>query len=63
MTEKLRNSTFDTPDDIANILAFFDAKVKRIFADEEDSVRIKFASTRDSDAARGILRGQLKLSG
>jgi hypothetical protein len=41
----------------------FDGYVKRIFADKEDSVRIKFGTLRDNDPARDISGGQLRLSG
>jgi hypothetical protein len=61
--EKLQSSKFDTDDDIRNIIDKFDSSGKRVFADEGESLAIRFGSPRDNDAARGITRGQLKLKG
>lgn len=61
--EKLKSSKFDTPDDFRNIIERFDSSSKRIFADENESLAIRFGSPRDSDPARGINRGQMKLTG
>ena len=62
-SEKLRESKFDTPEDIAAFAQKFDEGVKRVFSDENGSQFIKFGSPRDNDPNYGIKGGRLMLTG
>ena len=62
--EKLRGSTFNTPEDLDAFAQRFDEGVKRLFSDDLVSqYYVKFGSPRDHDPERGIRAGKLLLTG
>jgi hypothetical protein len=62
-SEKLKNSKFNTPEDIASFSQKFDEGLKRVFSDETGTQYIKFGSPRDNDQKHGIKAGKLTLNG
>ena len=62
-TERLRRSTFNTPDDIATFAQNFDEGPKRVFSDDKRVQYVKFGSPRDNDPKHGIKAGKLLLTG
>ena len=61
--EKLKDSKFNTPEDIAAIAQSFDEGLKRIFSDDSGTQYIKFGSPRDNDPKHGVKVGKLVLTG
>jgi hypothetical protein len=61
--EKLKNSRFDTPEDIAAFAQKFDEGLKRIFSDDTGAQYVKFGSPRDNVPGHGIKAGKLTLTG
>jgi hypothetical protein len=61
--EKLRNSKFNTPEDLAAFSQKFDEGVKRVFSDDQAAQYVKFGSPRDNDPQYGIKAGRLTLTG
>ena len=62
-TDKLYNSQYGSPDDIAHIVDCFDKSTKLAFKDPSQTAFVRFGSTRDSDSSVDIKLGQLKLQG
>ena len=62
-TEKLKNSPFGTPANIARMTSSFDKTAKLRFRKREDPSFIKFGGVQDRDLGVGIRSGQLKLPG
>ncbi|KAF9783747.1 hypothetical protein BJ322DRAFT_877041 [Thelephora terrestris] len=63
VSEKLRNSRFNTPEDIAAFAQKFDEGLKRVFSEDNGAQFIKFGSPRDNDPVHGIKAGKLALTG
>ena len=61
--ERLKDSTFSTPEDIASFTQKFDEGLKRVFSDDKGAKFIKFGSPRDNDPKYGIKSGKLALTG
>jgi hypothetical protein len=61
--EKLRKSTFNTPEDVASFSEKFDQGLKRVFSDDKGTQYIKFGGPRDNDFQHGIKGGKLTLTG
>jgi hypothetical protein len=61
--EKLRGSTFNTPEDIEAFSQKFDEGLKKVFFDDNGTQYIKFGSPRDNDPKHGIKMGKLTLTG
>jgi hypothetical protein len=61
--DKLYDSQYGSPDDIAHIVDCFDKSTKLAFKDPSQMAFIRFGSTRDSDSSVDIKLGQLKLRG
>ena len=61
--EKLKQSSFNTPEDIAAFAQKFDEGLKRVFSDDSGTQYIKFGSPRDNDPNHGIKGGKLMLTG
>ena len=61
--EKLKNSKFNTAEDIESFAQKFDEGVKRVFSNEAGAQYIKFGSPRDNDPKHGIKGGKLTLTG
>ena len=60
---KLRNSRFNTHEDIATFTKRFDEGLKRVFSDDRGTQYVKFRSPRDRDPAHGVKGGKLMLKG
>ena len=60
--EKLRNSKFNTPEDISAFAQKFDEGLKRVFSDDKRAQYVKFGSPRDNDPGYGIKAGRLMLT-
>lgn len=63
ISEKLKKSAFNTPEDISDIAQGFDVGVKKTFFDDKKAQYIKFGCPRDNDASCGIKLGKLMLLG
>ncbi|KAF9782375.1 hypothetical protein BJ322DRAFT_1111242 [Thelephora terrestris] len=63
ITQKLKPSRFNTPEDIEAFVQKFDEGLKRIFSDDRGVHYIKFGSLRDDDPKHGIKAGKLMLTG
>ena len=61
--EKLRGSTFNTPEDIDAFSQKFDDGLKKSFFDDNGTQYVKFGSPRDNDPKHGIKLGKLTLTG
>ena len=61
--DKLYNTRYGIPDDIAHIADCFDKTTKLGFKDDKNSSFIRFGTTKDSDASVDVKFGQLKLQG
>lgn len=61
--EKLKKSSFDTPEDVASFSEKFDLGLKRVFSDDKGTQYIKFCGPRDNDHLHGIKAGKLALTG
>ena len=61
--EKLKQSKFNTPEDIAAFAQKFDEGAKTEFSDDKVMQYIKFGSPRDNDPNHGIKKGKLTLTG
>lgn len=61
--EKLKNSKFNTTEDISAFAQKFDEGLKRVFADDDGAQFVKFGSPRDNDPKYGIKAGKLTLTG
>ena len=61
--EKLRQSKFNTPEDLSAFAQKFDEGLKRVFSDESGAQYVKFGSPRDNDPRHGIKTGKLMLTG
>ena len=60
---QLRDSRFDTPEDLAAFSQRFDEGLKRVFSGDQAPQYVKFGSPRDNDPERGIKAGRLMLTG
>jgi len=60
---KLRESRFNTPEDISTFAQKFDEGLKRVFSDDRGAQYVKFGSPRDNDPQHGIKAGRLMLTG
>jgi len=63
VTEKLKQSKFNTPEDLSTFAQRFDEGLKRVFSDDSGSQFVKFGSPRDNDPKYGIKLGKLTLTG
>jgi len=63
VSEKLKNSKFNTTEDISAFAQKFDEGLKRVFADDDGAQFVKFGSPRDNDPKYGIKAGKLTLTG
>ena len=63
MTEKLRGSRFDTPEDLTAFAQKFDDGLKRVFSNDQAIQYVRFGSPRDNDPKCGIKAGRLTLTG
>ena len=61
--EKLRESKFNTPEDLASFSQKFDEGVKRVFSKDQAPQYVKFGSPRNNDPGYGIKAGRLALTG
>ena len=63
--EKLRNSRFDTTEDLESFSQKFDEGVKKVFSisNSTSDQYVKFGSPRDNDLSCGIRAGRLALTG
>ena len=61
--EKLKQSKFNTPEDIATFAQKFDEGTKTVFSDDKTIQYVKFGSPRDNDPKHGIKTGKLTLTG
>jgi len=63
--EKLKDSKYNTPEDVAVISQKFDEGVKKVFSTSNRDLNqyIKFGSLRDNDPSVGIKAGKLALTG
>ena len=62
-TEKLKRSSFGTPENISRMTDSFDKAAKVRFRNPDEPSYIKFGGVKDRDATVGIRTGQLKLPG
>ncbi|KAK2462913.1 hypothetical protein APHAL10511_005111 [Amanita phalloides] len=63
MTEKLRESSYGNPDDIATMTKFFDKKTKTSFKSPSKPSFIKFGRASDNEPNCDIRAGSIKLTG
>jgi hypothetical protein len=63
IVDKLRNSRYGVPDDVAHITDCFDKTTKLGFKDPSQPAFIRFGTTKDSDQTVDVRFGQLKLQG
>jgi hypothetical protein len=63
LPEKLKQSKFNTPEDLSTFAQRFDEGLKRVFSDDSGSQFVKFGSPRDNDPKYGIKLGKLALTG
>ncbi|KAL0574098.1 hypothetical protein V5O48_007857 [Marasmius crinis-equi] len=63
LMERLKNSKYNTPQDITRMAKEFDKVAKLVFRDETEMGYIQFGSLRDKDLSVGITRGVLKIPG
>jgi len=63
--EKLKDSKFNSPEDLASFSQKFDEGVKKVFSTSNMHANqyIKFGSPRDNDPNVGIKAGRLTLTG
>ena len=63
--EKLKNSKFNTPEDLASFSQKFDEGVKKVFSTSNRHANqfIRFGSPRDHEPSAGIKAGRLTLTG
>ena len=61
--ERLKRSSFNTPEDIAAFVQGFDEGTKRAFSNNKGVQYVKFGSLRDNDPKHGIKAGKLMLTG
>jgi len=61
--DKLRQSKFNTSEDISTFAQKFDEGLKRVFSDDKGSQYVKFGSPRDNDPQHGIKAGRMMLTG
>ena len=63
--EKLKDSKFNTPEDLAEFFQRFDEGVKKVFSTSNNckDQYIRFCSRRDNDLKYGIKAGKLTLTG
>jgi len=59
----LRESKFNTPEDISAFSQKFDEGLKRVFSDDRGAQYVKFGSPRDNDHQHGVKSGRLMLTG
>ena len=62
-SEKLKESRFNTSEDMAAFAQKFDEGLKRVFSNDAGMQYIKFGSPRDNDPKYGIKGGRLALTG
>ncbi|KIM20882.1 hypothetical protein M408DRAFT_30017 [Serendipita vermifera MAFF 305830] len=60
--EKFGGSHFGDDDCIADMVTAFETRTKRLFDDTQTSYVVDFGSSRDTDRARGIIKGKLSMS-
>ncbi|KIM25122.1 hypothetical protein M408DRAFT_223772 [Serendipita vermifera MAFF 305830] len=60
--ERLGGTHFGDDDCIADMVTAFEARTKRLFDDTQNSSVVDFGSSRDTDRARGIIKGKLSMS-
>ncbi|KAL0064118.1 hypothetical protein AAF712_008978 [Marasmius tenuissimus] len=63
LRNRLKDSKYGTPQDIAQMAKVFDKTAKLTFRNETDTGYIPFGSPRDKDISFGINRGQMKVPG
>ena len=61
--EKLKGSKLDTPENLATFSQKFDEGLKMVFADDQATQYVKFASPMDNDYEHGVMAGRLLLTG
>ena len=59
----MRDSKFNTPEDLTAFARRFDEGVKRVFDSDQTPQYVKFGSPRDNDPECGIRAGKLMLTG
>ena len=59
----LKDSRFNTPEDLAAFSQKFDEGVKKLFSSDQATQYVKFGSLRDNDPKYGIKAGRLMLTG
>ena len=59
----MKNSKFNTAEDIESFAQKFDEGAKRVFSDDAGTQYVKFGSPRDNDPKHGIKGGKLALTG
>jgi hypothetical protein len=60
---RLKDSKFDSKEDLAAFTEGFDTKLKETFADSNKPQSVKFGSLRDNDTRCGVKGGRLSLQG
>jgi len=63
VSQQLKGSKFDTPEDIASFAQKFDEGLRIVFSDDNSAQYVKFGSVRDNDPKRGVKAGKLMLTG
>ncbi|KAF9783740.1 hypothetical protein BJ322DRAFT_1109589 [Thelephora terrestris] len=63
VSERLKTSIFDTPEDMTAFSRKFDEGLKRVFSDSTAVQYVKFGSPRDNDPKHGIKAGRFMLTG
>ena len=59
----LKDSRFNTPEDLAAFTQKFDEGVKKLFSSDQATQYVKFGGLRDNDPKYGIKSGRLMLTG
>ena len=59
----LKDSRFDTPQDLAAFCQKFDEGVKKLFSSDQAPQCVKFGGPRDNDPKYGVKAGRLMLTG
>lgn len=60
---RLKNSRFDTEQDLASLTESFDTGLKTSFSDNKKLLWVKFGAPRDNDPRCGVKGGKLSITG
>ncbi|KIM20879.1 hypothetical protein M408DRAFT_333772 [Serendipita vermifera MAFF 305830] len=62
LEERLRGTSFGSDECITDMVTAFEARTKRLFDDTQNSYVVDFGGSRDTDRARGIIKGKLSMT-